>query len=502
MTSRIQEIIRKLRRQARTMAGYWTSFAIVCLMLARAAMASAAQDRQPSSPVFTLLYTFAGYYPTNGTGPSALIQATNGLLYGTAGGGTYGGGIVFEMTPGGKLTILYNFCTENSCADGEGPGTLIQATDGSLYGTTGSGGAYGYGTVFKITLDGVLTNLHNFDFTDGSEPAGLVQAADGNLYGMTFLGGAFESGTVFKITPSGTLTTLYSFSFENGDGVYPGGPLVQASNGDLYGSTQGGGTSGLGTLFEITPGGTLTTLHSFSGADGASPEGALIQATDGNLYGITPAFGAYGYGTVFKMTLSGTLTTIYNFCALSGCSDGAQPYAGLVQATDGNFYGTTELGGANQVCYFGSYTCGTLYSITPDGVLTVLHRFDYSDGQFPLTALTQDTNGVLYGTVNEGGDSGCESGLGCGTIFSLAVGLGRFVETLPTSGKVGSLVKILGSNLAGTTSVSFNGRAAVFKVASQSLISAVVPSGATSGYVTVTTPAGTLQSNVKFRIRQ
>src|ERR1035441_7049705 len=198
-----------------------------------------------------------------------------------------------------------------------------------------------------ITLPAqTFTTLHSFDGTDGAAPyAGLVQATDGNLYGTTTYYGANDVGTVFKIPTSGTLTTLHSF--DNTDGASPYAGLVQANDGNLYGTAKAGGANGYGTVFKITTSGTLTTLHSFDNTDGTSPYAGLVQATDGNLYGTTYLGGANGYGTLFKITTSGTLTTLHSFCPLYGCPDGASLYAGLVQATNGDFYGTTTNGGSD-----------------------------------------------------------------------------------------------------------------------------------------------------------
>ena len=222
--------------------------------------------------------------------------------------------------------------------------------------------------------------LYFFGEWDGKYPAaGLVQASDGNFYGTTSLGGDHGWGTVFKITPRGTLTILHSF--DGFDGGEPLASLVQASDGNFYGTTAAGGANcvphnGCGTVFKITPGGTLTTLYTFcsqSGcADGAYPEAGLVQASDGNFYGTTGSGGAHGpdyycpdngCGTVFKITPDGTLTTLYTFCSQSDCADGAEPEAGLVQATDGNFYGTTWGGGSNEFCV--QEGCGTVFKITP-----------------------------------------------------------------------------------------------------------------------------------------
>jgi uncharacterized repeat protein (TIGR03803 family) len=469
----------------------------VVVLCAAAAIALPAQT-------FTTLHSFDG---TDGAGPLApLAQATNGDLYGTtAGGGAYGyGGTVFKITPSGTLTTLYSFCPSYpNCPDGYEPyAGLVQATNGDLYGITMFGGADLYGpyggTVFKITPSGTLTTLYSFCAqklcTDGESPdAGLVQATNGDLYGTTTYGGANGWGVVFRITPSGTLTTLYSFcSISCTSGGNPNG-LVQATNGDLYGTTLNFGARSGGTVFKMTPSGALTTLYSFcsqSGCtDGAYPYAGLVQATNGDLYGTTSAGGANGAGTVFKITPSGTLTTLYSFS--QACADGCHPGTGLIQATNGNFYGTTSGGGAN-----GNY--GTVFKITPRGTLTTLYSFcsqsGCTDGQDPYGGLIQDTNGKFYGTTVLGGANGA------GTVFSLSVGLGPFVKTLPTSGEVGAAVRILGSDLTGATSVSFNGTAATFTVVSATEITTTVPPGATTGKVRVVTPRRTLSSSVFFRV--
>ena len=452
---------------------------------------------------FTTLFSFDG---ADGYGPSSrLIQATNGDFYGTTpdGGGAGSRGTVFKITASGRLTTLFSFCAQDGCTNGYVPmAGLVQATNGDFYGTTAYGGAYGYGTVFKITLSGTLTTLYSFCTqsvcTDGRYPyAGLIQATNGNLYGTTDDGGAYGYGTVFKITPSGTLTTLYSFCAQSGcpDGAYPyGGGLIQAANGDLYGTTSFGGAYGRGTVFEITPSGALTTLYSFCAQtgcpDGAYPEAGLIQAANGNFYGTTNVGGAYDLGTVFNITPSGMMTTLYSFCAQSRCTDGSDLVAGLIQATNGDFYGTTAGGGA--------YKSGTVFEITPSGTLTTVYSFcaqsGCADGEYPSAGLIQATNGEFYGTTAVGG------AYGRGTVFSLSAGLGPFVTTLPTSGKVGSALKILGTDLKGATGVTFNGVAATFKVVSATEITTTVPTGATTGTVQVLTPTVTLSSNVPFRV--
>jgi uncharacterized repeat protein (TIGR03803 family) len=492
----------------------WKTACAVCLFSAATAVASPAQT-------FKTLANFDG---TNGSGPlGILVQGADGNFYGTTvGGGTSdncpgGCGTIFEIDPRGNLTTLHSL----DSTDGEEPQVgLALATDRNFYGTTSNGGASnncqsGCGTVFKITPKGKLTTLHNFDNSDGANPyAALVQGADGNFYGTTENGGANCApngcGTVFEITARGKLTTLYSFCDETTCNEV-GGPangLVQATNGDFYGTTAVWGRDcapqGCGTVFRMTPGGTLTTLQSFDDIDGANPYTVLVQATDGNFYGTTQyggdnlgECGGQGCGTVFRITPTGKLTTLYSFCSETNCADGLYASA-LLQATDGNFYGTTEAGGSSS-SNCPTDGCGTIFKITPGGKLTTLHSFEgYPiDGSLPVAGLVQGTDGTFYGTTSNGRVD-C---LGCGTVFSLSVGLGPFVETVPTSGAVGATVTILGNNLTGATSLNFNGTPAVFTVVSRSEIKTAVPAGATTGKIEVKTPEKTIKSNLLFRVR-
>ncbi|MGC1371653.1 MAG: choice-of-anchor tandem repeat GloVer-containing protein [Candidatus Sulfotelmatobacter sp.] len=471
---------------------------VLAVVLASAIIATESAQAQTLST----LHSFA--YPHGAFPRAGLTQGTDGSFYGTT---TEGGakvyGTAFKITPGGKLTTLHSFCAQRFCADGAFPAAgLIQATNGDFYGTTtGTTQGKNDGTVFKITPGGTLTTLYRFcsesDCVDGISPyGGLLQATDGNLYGTTVDGGANDYGTVFKISPSGTLTTLHSF--DRSDGANPYGGLIEAGNGSFYGTTTEG--SYKGTVFTMTPDGTLTTLYTFCQkegcSDGAYPYAGLVQATNGNFYGTTWEGGdltcnpPFGCGTVFKITSTGALTTLYRFCPKGDCASGALPLAGLVQGTDGNLYGTTTGEGINN---------GTVFKIVPGGGLTTLYSFcsqsSCADGSEPYAGLIQGTDGSFYGTTMQGGANTL------GTVFSLSVALGPFVETQPSSGKIGAELKILGSDLTGASSVTFNGAAAAFTVVSASLITTTVPADAATGPVQVVTPGGTLNSNVRFRVR-
>jgi uncharacterized repeat protein (TIGR03803 family) len=487
----------------------WKLACAIFLFCAAAAIAAPAQT-------FTTLVNFDA---TDGDQPlSPLVQGTDGNFYGTTvAGGANNNGAVFKITPGGTLTTLYSYCAQPNCADGASPTTgLIQADDGDFYGTTQEGGAGGTncpedggcGTVFKISPDGTLTTLHSFSGgpADGWYPEGaLVQGTYGDFYGTTLGGGANGGGTVFRMSPAGTFTLLYSFcALENcADGDSPEAGLIQADNGDFYGTTGSGGgttvqcpaTGGCGTVFKMGPDGALATIHRFHGTDGNFSLAALLQGTDGNLYGTTFFMGGRNCsdcGPAFKITPTGTFTLLYKFCTPKNCPDGAGSF-GLVQGTDGNLYGASAGGGAGSL--------GSVFQLTPAGTLTTLYSLSPPDGIYPNAPMIQGTDGTFYGTTGTGGVQkvGCPP-QGCGTVYSIAVGLGPFVTARPGSRIVGESVAILGNNLTGTTSVSFNGAAAAF-TASATEITATVPAGATTGQIKVTTPTGVLTSNQNFRVR-
>jgi uncharacterized repeat protein (TIGR03803 family) len=352
-----------------------------------------------------------------------------------------------ETPDGYTYSVLYSFCATGGgfCTDGSQPfAGLIQDAAGNLYGTTYSGGANTWGTVFKLDDTGKETVLYSFcpggigNCTDGQIPfAGLLQDAAGNLYGTTYSGGANNGGTVFKLDDTGHETVLYSFCSVGGanctDGKTPQAGLIQDATGSLYGTTSSGGANSGGTVFKLDDTGHETVLYSFcsvGGAnctDGKSPEAVLIQDAAGNLYGTTYSGGASGYaGTVFKVDSTGHETVLYNFCSEGGgnCTDGYAPGAGLIQDAAGDLYGTTIVGGANGL--------GTVFKVDSTGHETVLYNFcsevsgaNCTDGEYPSSGLIRDAAGNLYGTAGGGtgggGVANCTANGfgGCGTVFKL-----------------------------------------------------------------------------------
>jgi len=439
---------------------------------------------------FSVLYNF-GSKAADGSSPEysgVLAQGRDGNLYGTTpAGGASSNGAVFKITPAGTETVIYSFDQTH----GSDPlGGLTLGTDGNLYGTAYASGTSCCGTVFKITPAGALAVLYNFTGgADGGYPyAPPVQGTDGNWYGTTNAGGT-GSGTVYKLTPTGTLTTIYQF--DNTHGNSPRAPLVLGADGNFYGTTLYGGANGDGEVFKITPSGSLTVLFSFDDTHGRFPTSPVIQGIDGNFYGTTQSGGTGESGVIFKMTSTGTVTVLHN---VDGINDGNLPYAGLVQASDGNFYGVDGNGGA-------SGSSGTFFKITTKGAFSVVHDFDVTHGSTPQVAPLQHTNGILYGDTSSGGTgnvSPCTTGA-CGVFYSENGTYPAFIKLLPYSGKVGSKIGILGQGFSTSSVVKFNGvTATVASRTGTTYLGVTVPAGASDGLVTVTTGATTLTSLRKF----
>ena len=459
-------------------------------------VAGAAIPAQAQTP--TVIYALPGGsgQPVS-PGGTTLAQGRDGNLYLTS---QYGGagtrGMLFNVTPAGVPTVVYN------------PGAYLfgatLGTDGNFYGANYSGGANGFGTLYKSTPSGTATLLYTFLFSSGpANPfAPPILAANGTFYGTTpdieERDGYFPESVAYSVTSKGVFKIVHTFTGPDGQNIYAG--LVQGTDGNFYGCSAAGGTNSDGVIFKMTAAGKVTVLHNFDGTDGSGCSYALIQASDGDFYG-TAGGGSAAVGVVFKITPGGTYTVIHNF---NGTTDGSNPNSPLIQATDGNLYGVT---GSQGTADF-----GTIYKVTTGGTLTTLYSFTGgTDGGIAQSGLRQHTNGLLYGTTFMGGDLNCftviyEGGqlvevAGCGVVFSLDIGASPFVNLMTTSGKELSAVEILGQGFSKSSVVEFGGVAAT-KVAltGTTYLSATVPAGALTGAVTVTTGATKLTSPQTFKV--
>ena len=417
---------------------------MVVLLLAAAATPWA------QAQTYKVLHQFHGKadgdYPVAG-----VIRDAAGNLYSTtSSGGTYDYGVVFKVDTTGKETVLYNF---TGGADGAYPyaGVVLDAATGNLYGTTNQGGegTCGCGVVFKLDTTGKETVLYTFTGgTDGGLPyAGVIRDAAGNLYGTTYDGGTGDQGVVFKLDTNGKETVLHAFTGK-ADGGFPFAGLLRDAEGNLYGTTYGGGDSGCfrpsppsggrstrlddlppipqggcGVVFKLDSTGKETVLHTFTGADGNEPSAGLTRDLAGNLYGTTYVGGdlncngepGYGCGVVFRLSPTRKLTVLHNF---TGGAAGGFPDAGLIRDLAGNLYGTTLYGG--DVNCNGLVSCGVVFKLDAAGKETVLYRFPGgADGSSPQAGLVQDAAGNLYGTAAFGGDLSCDPPNGCGVVFKL-----------------------------------------------------------------------------------
>ncbi|MDB6173895.1 MAG: 3-carboxymuconate cyclase [Chthoniobacteraceae bacterium] len=410
-----------------------------------------------------------------------LLLGKDGNFYGvTANGGAKNFGTIFKVTPAGLLTTLVEFSGIEGSALGRSPyGGLIEGTDGNFYGTTNSGGANSNaGTVFKLTPGGAFTTLVSFTGS-GSPFSALTQGSDGNIYGTTFFGGAKKCGTVFKVTPKGVLTTLVEFSANGAinKGGNPLGALVEGSDGNFYGTTSCNKTAEVGvlldgTVFKMTPAGVLTTLVEFSGNGpvnkGSHPYSTLVAGNDGSFYGTTNLGGANGKGTLFKMTSAGVLTTLTHFTGKGVENRGSAP-SSVIKGSDGNLYGTTRNGGVED--------SGTVFKVTPTGLLGTLSEFGGNQGEHPQSALLSGNDGNYYGTTQSGGTDKL------GTIFRIIPGaplvtLVSFTGNGGNSkGKSPSAELIYGSDgsFYGTTSAGgASDRGTIFKMSSEGILTTLV----------------------------
>lgn len=343
----------------------------------------------------------------------ALCKASDGNFYGTTSTqGASGNGAIYRVTPQGQIITIYSFKGES---DGHSPSSaLVQGPDGNLYGTTSfNNNNTTYGTIYKVTLDGTLTTLHTFTGADGQFPsAELLDGGDGKLYGTLKTGksGPASDGAIYSITPAGDFAIVFSFMFTD-PGYAPTTGLIKGSDGNFYGTTSLGQSSG-GAVFKFVPGtATVTTLHAFTANTDGSGPGKIMQGTDGSFYGTTTTGGPNNHGTAFKVTLAGTFTLLHSF---DTAANGYPNSVGLVLASDGNFYGTCSNGG--------SANDGVVYQLTPAGGYTIIYAFTgVPDGAAPEAPLIDGGDGFLYGTTSQGAGDREAVFRGDGTVFKIAL---------------------------------------------------------------------------------
>lgn len=364
-----------------------------------------------AAPTYTNVYNFDGLTGSVGArynsllGTSALVQGSDGNLYGTAytDQSSPTCGTIFRVTQGGNLAKLHDFTQLDGCNP---HGGLTLGRDGAFYGATYSGGTYNSGVIFRVARGGSISTLAHFPSPYDTDNVGVLEKStltlgeDGNFYGVARRGGN-GYGTVFKATPGGALTLLHKFNYS--DGSQSDGPLIRGKDGNFYGSTPFGGAYHQGVAFKISRMGVYNVLHHFGATETGprNPAGALAQHGDGNFYGVTTNGGFHSAGTVYKMTPNGAVTKLYNFDS-SNRGRGAYPYSGLIKGKDGKLYGATSTGGAA----LNACDCGVLFSVTTSGAYTALAAFNGANGKFPYHAApTQHTNGSLYGLAAGGANN-------------------------------------------------------------------------------------------------
>jgi uncharacterized repeat protein (TIGR03803 family) len=432
-----------------------------------------------SAQVYTQLHNFDWHFEgANPYEPALLAQGEDGNIYGTLQTSYPNDGSVFLSTPAGVVTPLYIFLGPEGNAPQSG---LSLGFDGNFYGTTEwGGGASNTGTAFKFGSSG-LTPLYGFgNGTDGGYPwATPIQAPDGNIYGVTNNGNS--PGRVYRITPSGTFSVIATAPSETI------APLILGTDGNLYGTTEYGGTYNRGTVFQLTLKGKLKVIHNFNpSTEGAVPVGPVMQGADGKLYGTTSGGGTSGQGIIYQMTTGGSTKVIHNFLSI----EGSNSMAGLVQGSDKFLYGVASAGGGNSQ--------GSLFKISTSGTgFQVLHNFQTVDGDTPGSTPTLHTNGIIYGMTHHGGSPNPVYGV----LYSFDAGLKPFASLVVIwSGKVGTSVGILGQGFSSATGVKFGSGAGTFTVVSDTYMIASPAQGSTTGNVTVLEPSGNLVTPQVFKV--
>lgn len=470
------------------------------ILLTLLVLSIAAAPTGAHAQTFTPLYSFNNNGGVDNTdpldfvNPGTLAQGQDGNIYTTSesGGSQFSSGTFFNMSPAGALSVLYAFDPNKDAGCSAPVSGVTLGSDGNFHGALPSCAfGYGEGYVIAMTPAGGRSLQYNFLGTgDGGQPATApVEGRDGNYYGTTLHDNGPEGcGTIYQITPAGALTTLHQFTGSDGCNSYA--PLTLGSDGNFYGVASGGGSNNEGVVFKITTTGQYSVLYNFDISHGNTPRGPLVQGSDGNLYGTADGgVGANANGVVFKLSpKTGKIKVLHTFDPTTG--DGRGLFAGLAQANDGNFYGVTSAGGTSVNCVGG---CGTIFRINSAGTTySKLYDLDGTTGSYPLISLLQHTNGTLYGLSCFGGT------YNSGVFFSLNAGLSPLAGLVSTSGPVGATIGILGQGFLGAKKVTFTGGAAAFTVVSDTYLTATVPAGAKTGYVSVKIAGGKLKSSKKF----
>jgi uncharacterized repeat protein (TIGR03803 family) len=422
-----------------------------------------------------------------------IVQGRDGNIYGVGlGCGTNGTGAVYKISPSGTESVVYNFLsTWSNCFSG-----LTIGSDGNFYGTCFSTPG-GNGSIFQVTPAGGFTDKHDFtgEYGDTEPEYAPIQGTDGNFYGVTG-DNPYTCGNVYQLTSAGVYKNLHTFS---GSDCGPASSLFQASDGNLYGTLYNCTLSAsLGCVYKISTAGVFKEIYGFASATGYSPCTGVIQGKDGKLYGATNDGAANGFGNIYKLTTAGVFTDFHDFDQTTdaSCVDNVgRTNVNLLQVTDGSFYGVN---GA-----YGPAGGGSIYKLTSAGVFTAfLLPNPPVDGNAPLSTLLQNTNGLAYGTTPSGGPTSCSP---CqGTFFSIATGDVAFVNLEPTerTALVGAKVGMFGQGFSSSSVVKFDGVASTtVTLSGTTYLTAVVPVGAKTGAVTVTTGSTTLTSPQTFKVK-
>ena len=462
----------------------------VCL-LAALFLAMAVTNNVAHAQTVTQLYQFgsASGDPVTATYPAAITQGRDGDLYSTSPkGGANANGAAYKFSPTGTESVIHSFLANQTegfdCLSG-----LMLGRDGNFYGACADY-ASNYGTLYSMPPSGTYSFVHSFfgPPNDGEFPFSVpIQAADNYFYGVTFGGGPAE-GVVYKTDSSGSkYKVIDTFPNRPGDAFAPVGSLVQGTNGYFYGTLAGGGSHNSGAIFKISSAGKETILYNLLSTDGSGPPAGLIQGSDGYFYGCASTGGLSGVGTVFKVSSKGAFTMLHSFGSFA--HDGLGCFVNLIQATDGNYYGATQLGGLQGAK-------GTIFKVDSKGTYSVVYSFDGTVGFVPASPLYQHTNGLLYGVTQNGGIGTP----GQGVIYSFNIGANPFARLELTSGQAGNSIGIFGQGFLAATGVTFGGVSAAFTPAGDNYMTVTVPSEGKSGSVVVNIPSGNLTSSKPFKL--